>query len=194
MVISTWSLQRRWARLQRPLALILLTCGALLLWGRSTSATPTAPTLVAARDVPAGQVLTADDVTVAAWPATVRPAAALAAPGDVVDRRVTSALTAGEPLTATRVVSPSSVAAAGEGLVAVLLPEDPLAAAGLVRPGDRVDVIGRTDDLARTLVSGVAVLTVTEDAGLIVAVPAGSAPDVVQAVGTDSVAAVLRPG
>jgi Flp pilus assembly protein CpaB len=193
MVISTWRLQRRWARMQRPLALILLTCAALMLWGRSHSQAPTRATLVAARDVPAGQVLTADDVAVAQWPATVRPEAALAAPEEVIDRRTTSMLTAGEPLTATRVVGPSSLAAAGEGLVAVLLPEDPLAAAGLVRPGDRVDIIGRADDLARTLVTGVAVLTVTEDSGLIVAVPGGSAPAVVQAAGARSAAAVLRP-
>lgn len=41
MVISTWSLQRKWQRLQRPVALILLTSAALMLWGRSHSTTPT---------------------------------------------------------------------------------------------------------------------------------------------------------
>jgi Flp pilus assembly protein CpaB len=189
MVISTWSLQRRWQRLQRPVALLLLTGGALLLWGRSQSDVVTEATLIATRDVPAGQVLTADDVAVAAWPAAVRPAAALAAPQEVVDRRTTSALTAGEPLTAARVVGRSSL---GADAAAVLLPEDPLAAAGLVRPGDRVDVIGRTDQGPRTLVPSAAVLTVTDEGGLIVAVPTSSAAAVVQAVGADSVAAVLR--
>lgn len=194
MVISTWSLQRRWQRLQRPLALILLTGGALLLWGDSAAVTPTAPTLVAARGVPAGQVLTSADVTVVDWPADLRPPATAASPDQVVNRRTTSALTAGEPVTAQRVVGPSALSAAGDGLVAVLLPEDPLAASGTVHAGDRVDVIGRTREAARTLVSGALVLSVTQEAGLIVAVPATSAVPVVEAAGSHSVAAVLQGG
>lgn len=194
MLISTWSLQRRWQRLQRPVALILLTTGALLLWGRSHADSPTQPTLIAARDVSAGQVLTADDVTVAAWPGSVRPAAALVGPEEIVGRRAATALTAGEPLTALRVVGPSSLATAGAGEVAVLLPEDPLAKAGLLRPGDRVDIVGMSQDVPRTLVSSAPVLTVTEESGLVLAVPAAQAPAVAQAAGSGSVAALLRSG
>ena len=174
--------------------MILLTGGALLLWGDSSGVTPTAPTLVATRDVPAGQLLTSADVTVTDWPADLRPPATAASPDQVVNRRTTSALTPGEPVTAQRVVGPSALAAAGDGLVAVLLPEDPLAASGTVRAGDHVDVIGRSREAARTLVSGALVLTVTDEAGLIVAVPATSAVSVVEAAGSRSVAAVLQGG
>ena len=172
MVISTWSLQRKWQRLQRPVALILLTSAALMLWGRSHSTTPTEPTLVAAHDVPAGQVLGAEDVTVTDWPASVRPASALAAPDAVV--------------------GPSALAGTGDGQVAVLLPQDPLAKAGMLRSGDHVDVVGLDGDTARTLVSAAPVLTVTEESGLLIAVPSDTAALVAQAAGTGSVAAVLR--
>lgn len=192
MLISTWSLQRRWQRLQRPVALILLTSAALMLWGRSHTDTPTEPTVVAARDVPAGQVVSAEDVTVAAWPGSVRPSAALADPGEILGRRASAALTAGEPLTALRVVGPASLAAAGPDQVAVLLPDDPLAGAGMLHPGDSVDVVGLSQDVARTLVSAASVLTVTEESGLVLAVPAAQAPAVAQAAGSGSVAAVLR--
>lgn len=192
MVISTWSLQRKWQRLQRPVALILLTSAALMLWGRSHSTTPTEPTLVAARDVPAGQVLGAEDVTVTDWPASVRPASALAGPDAVVGRRTIAAVAAGEPISQLRVVGPSALAGTGDGQVAVLLPQDPLAKAGMLRSGDHVDVVGLDGDTARTLVSAAPVLTVTEESGLLIAVPSDTAALVAQAAGTGSVAAVLR--
>lgn len=192
MVLSTWSLQRKWQRLQRPVALLLLSSAALLLWGRNHSTTPTEPTLVAARDVPAGQILTEEDVAVTAWPASVRPVAALADPSAIVGRRAVAAVAAGEPMSASRVVGPSALAASGDGRVAVLLPDDPLARAGLLHPGDHVDIVGLDGEVARTLAPAAPVLTVTEEGAVLIAVPAEAAPAVAQAAGSGSVTAVLR--
>lgn len=192
MVFSTWSLQRRWQRLQRPLAAALVSLGAFLLWGQARADPPSAPTVVAVADVPAGQMLQASDVQLVQWPVANRPPAAARSPDEVVGRRTTAAITAGEPLTPARVTSPGALSAVGADQVAVMLTQDPLAASGLVRPGDRVNVVGQTQAGSRTLVTGATVLSVTDDSGLILAVPATLAGPVVQAAVSKSASAVLR--
>lgn len=192
MVISTWSLQRRWQRTQRPVAAVLAALGAFMLWGRARADPPSSPTVVAVSDVPAGQTLKASDVQLVQWPLAHRPPAAARSPDEVVGRRTTAAITTGEPLTPARVTSPGALSAVGADQVAVMVSEDPLAASGLVRPGDRVDVVGQTQTGSRTLVTGATVLSVTDESGLILAVPATLAGPVVQAASSKSAAAVLR--
>ena len=192
MAWDSWRLQRRWRRLQRPVALTLIAGGGLLLWARHNVPQPTVPTAVALADMPIGHVIGADEVEVVAWPADSRPAAAARSTDALVGRRTTSPVRVGEPLTDSRAVGPSTLADLGPGSVAVALPEEPLSSAGLIRPGDRVDIVGRSQIGSRTLVSAATVLTVADDAGPIVAVPATSAAQVVQAAATDSAAVVLR--
>lgn len=191
MVFSSWSLDRRWQRVRRPLAVALIAVGAVMLWARDHAPVTTVPTVVAQADIAAGDVVGAGDVAVVAWPADSRPPPATGDPEDIVGRRATATIRSGEPLTPQRVIGASSLTAAGAGAVALALPVDPLSASGLVRPGDRVDVVGGGSGTARTLVTGAAVLTVNQEMGTVVAVPAHAAPAVVAAVAADAVALVL---
>jgi hypothetical protein len=90
------------------------------------------------------------------------------------------------------VVGPGLLASTGAGQVGVAIPPDPLTSSGLIRPGDLVDLVGRTQTGTRTLVAGALVLTLTEESGTVLAVPANTAAAVVQAASTDSIAMVLR--
>jgi pilus assembly protein CpaB len=191
MVIESWRLQRRWRRLQRPVAAVLIALGGAGLWLRSNGPIATVPILVAVADVAAGEIVGAEDVAVVAWPADTQPPPAQGSPDLIVGRRATAAIRSGEALTAQRVVGPQALGEVGPDHVAVALPTDGLSASGLVRPGDRVNLVGRTDAGPRTLVSGASVLTLTAETGAVVAVPAASAPAVVQAAATDSIAMVL---
>lgn len=194
MVINTWSLQKRWRRLQRPVAVVLISVGALMLWAQKHAPPATEATVVAISDVPAGQTVQSSDVQVRPWPIAHRPEAAARSPDVIVGRSATSAISAGEPLTPARVAGAAALDALGAGLVAVTLPEDPMTASGLVRPGDRVNVVGQSQAGPRTLVTDATVLSVTDDAGAIVAVPETSAGAVVQAATTSSAALVLLSG
>jgi Flp pilus assembly protein CpaB len=191
MVFSSWSLDRRWQRVRRPLAVALIAVGAVMLWARDHAPATTVPTVVAQADIAAGDVVGAGDVAVVAWPADSRPPPATADPAAIVGRRAASAIISGEPLTPQRVTGPSSLATAGAGAVALALPVDPLSASGLVRPGDRVDVVGGGSGTPRTLVTGAPVLTVNQEVGTVIAVPTQAAPAVVAAVAADAVALVL---
>ena len=96
----------------------------------------TVPLTVAARDLTAGTTLGSEDLTTVRVHAAILPAGALADPaGDVL----ASPLRRGEAITDRRVVGPG-LRLAAPGLVAlpVRLP-DP-AMAGLLEPGDRIDL------------------------------------------------------
>lgn len=177
--------------MQRPVAVMLIGSGALVLWGRNNADPPSQVTVVAVADVPAGALVGAQAVELVPWPLADRPVAAAGALDEVVGRRATAAISAGEPLTPARVVGPGALASVGPDQVAVMLAEDPLASSGLVHAGDRVNVVGQTDAGPRTLVTAATVLTVTDQSGLIVAVPASAAGAVVQAAATRSAAVVL---
>ncbi len=192
MVVDSWRLQRRWRRLQRPVAGLLIGTGALFMWAQRNAPSSTVATAVATADVPAGRIVAASDVTLMAWPQDSRPAAASGTLDEIVGRRATAPIRAGEPLTTGRVVGPGLLAASGAGQVGVAIPPNPLTSSGLIRPGDHVDLVGRTQTGARTLVAAALVLTLTEESGTVLAVPAGSAASVVQAAATDSIAMVLR--
>ncbi|HTR68995.1 MAG TPA: Flp pilus assembly protein CpaB [Mycobacteriales bacterium] len=98
---------------------------------------------VAARALPGGQPLAPDDLRVEHLPTADVPTAALAASEAVVGRLLASPLTAGEPITAVRLLSPALLAATAAGALAVpvRLADGP-AALALVHAGDLVDVIG----------------------------------------------------
>lgn len=193
MIVDSWPLRRRWRRLQRPVAVLLIGSGGLLMYARQNTPPKSVATVVAVTDVAPGDLLEASDVQVVQWPQDARPPAADSVEA-VVGRRTTSLIRRGEPVAEHRVVGPSLLAAVGPGRVAVALSAAPLAAAGLVQPGDVVDVVGRTDGGPRTLAAAANVLAVADGNTPIVAVPGSSAAAVVQAAATESVSVVLRPG
>ncbi len=108
----------------------------------------TVPTVVAARPLPAGAKLTARDVRVVQVHASARMPGAFQNPGEVVGRVLAIARAAGDQITA------EMVAEGAYGLPAQIAPDtravgvrvDRAAGVlGLLRPGDRVTVIGILD-------------------------------------------------
>jgi pilus assembly protein CpaB len=131
------------------------------------------PVVVAAKAVPVGARLTADDLRVSRWPARNPVPGAFSDPQQAVDRGVIETLAENEPVTVYKVAGPES----GSGLPPVI-PEgmramsirvnEVVGVAGFVMPGTRVDVLISVDNpgeghgrepMARTVVSNVLVLT-----------------------------------
>ncbi|MGH3368982.1 MAG: SAF domain-containing protein, partial [Nocardioidaceae bacterium] len=114
-----------------------------VLAGLQAAAPPPPPTrlvLTAARDLPAGTVLAPDHLArVEFSPASV-PAGLVGSVTDVVGRTTAAPLRAGEPLTDVRLVS-GSLLEGYPGLVAAPVRIADPGAVGLLRVGDRVDVV-----------------------------------------------------
>lgn len=210
----------RTLRRHRRLAAAGLAALAVLL-GLAALAPPAAPTtsvVVAARDLPAGRVVVAGDLTTAAVPAPLA-VAALTDPQAATGRVLAAPLAAGSVVPAGVVAGPealaSQVRAAGRSDVAVPVRLGDAGAAALLQPGDVVDVwatettaltAGGTldgtaaagaDGLARRVAASVTVLAVprpARDGGLL----AGSDPAaatgglVVLAVPSSSVAGLAH--
>ena len=162
--------------------------------------------LAAARDLAPGAALTAEDVRPIALPPAAVPAGSLPAGQSVDGRRTAGAVRAGEPLTDVRLVGPGLLAALpGPDLVAVPVRLVDAAAGGLLRPGDRVDVLAAaTSDGAAptaTVVAAAApVLAVPEQADdpegalVVLAAPSATAARLAaSAVSSRLSAVLLRP-
>jgi hypothetical protein len=98
----------------------------------------TVPVLVAARDLPAGQMLTGEDLRTGTWPADQAPSGRLTA---ATGRQLASPIRTGELVTDARVVGPGLLAGQAPGTVAMPIRLGDPAAGTLVRAGDRVDVL-----------------------------------------------------
>ena len=191
----------RWLALRRVAALVLvLLAAALALLPSGRDAAPTVPMLVAARDLPPGVTLRAEDVTVYRLPASLRPPAALTAPAQVAGRVLAGATTAGEPLTRARLLGPENSRLAAGDPAAAAVPfrlADP-AVADLLTPGVRVDVVTVSANNADPVVlaANATVLTVrraAEDSSLVViALPREEATRVAAAALDQPVAVTLR--
>jgi Flp pilus assembly protein CpaB len=125
------------------------------------------PVVVAARQLPAGHVLTAGDLTTRSVDGDSDLLAALV-PGERLEELVGQVLThqvaAGDPLRVSDVLP-----AAASGLRAMSIPVEPAhAAGGALSVGDRVDVIAVADGVARYVLDHAEVLQVapTQSAGL----------------------------
>src|SRR5579884_793336 len=87
----------RWPRLLAAGTCLLLALGSALGTARKPAAAgPTAPVVVAARDLPAGATLTAKDLNIARWPTRLRPSGARDRLGALVGQRLAGAVTARE--------------------------------------------------------------------------------------------------
>lgn len=137
------------------------------------AAPPTFPQVVAARDVPAGQLLTADDVHLVSAPQ--RDAHGYDSVQDVIGKLTMQPVTQGTPLISSHFPSLGMVAQAlhpGERGVAVQVNEV-IGVGGFVNPGDYVDVLlylradRETNDVssAQVVLRNVRVLAFGENAG-----------------------------
>jgi Flp pilus assembly protein CpaB len=178
---------------------------------------PTVDVAVTARPVAAGTELTRDDVVVRAIATDVAPPGAVHTVGAVLGRAAVVGLPAGAPLHTTLVSADGVSAAAPHGTVVVPVRLSDDAVAGLLRPGDRVDLLAGTTsgsepaDAPQYLARGALVLPVPagrapESAGgllgpvsdggkpvTLVAVSPADAPELSAVSGWGSVTAVLVP-
>lgn len=126
---------------RRPLA--AAAAGLAVLAGLQAGASPAPPTidlLVAAHDLPAGAVVTAGDLTRAAFTPGSVPAGAVRSDQAALGRTTTGPVRAGEPITDVRLLG-GSLLEGHPGLVAAPVRIADAAAVSLLRVGDRVDVI-----------------------------------------------------
>lgn len=149
-------------RARRAALPVAVVVAAVLLAGavRTALAPPPAGTavVVAARDLPAGHVLATGDLTLAHLPPGAVPTAAAADPGDLVGRRLATAVPAALPLVPDLLTGERFTRDPPEGSVVVALTPADAATAALLRPGDRVDLVDDSGTLAR----GALVLEITE--------------------------------
>jgi len=147
---------------------------------------------VAARFLPAGAVVASGEIVLRDVPSGLVPEGALRRPP--VGRTLLAPLAQGEVVTAGR------VAGAGVGGLSALLPDDARALAVPIGPGtpplrrgDRVDVLAtfEGDEPTFAVASGAAVLAVTRDKSVTVAVTADEAPRVAFALAQGAVTLAL---
>ncbi len=148
---------------RRPLAAVL--AGVAVLAALRTLAPPPVPTvevLVAARDLPAGSVVGADDVVPAAYSPGLAPHGLA---DDPVGRVLAAPLRQGEPVTDVRLVGPS-LTEGYDGLVAVPVRLPDAGSVALLRVGDRIDLVATDPEaaVARTLASSVPVVALPRPA------------------------------
>ena len=132
-----------------PLVLGLLTAGliALALW---PSEPPQKTVVVAARDLGAGTVLAAGDLTVRTMPAQEAPADALADPAPLVGKTLAVPRFRGETVTLRHIGPPVTLQPYERGVAVKVALDTGLA--GLLRPGMHVSVAGVLDDGTSTQV------------------------------------------
>jgi pilus assembly protein CpaB len=128
------------SRHRRSLAGLLVAVAVLLGLSSVAPARPRLrPVVVAARDLPAGQVLAAADLRVATEPGALAPDGSLTDPGAAAGHALAGAVRRGEPLTDLRLVGPGLLA--GPGLVLAPVRMADAAEVALVHVGDVIDVL-----------------------------------------------------
>lgn len=130
--------------------LLAAVCAAVAVVAALRAVSPPPPRLVvvpaAAHDLAAGAVLGPDDVVALRLPADAVPGGAL---GDPVGATLAAPVRSGEPLTDVRLVGqPGSRPPPGLVATPVRLPD--AAAAALLRPGDRIDLLATDARRGRT--------------------------------------------
>lgn len=132
------------------------------------------PVVVAARDLPAGQALSAGDLQVNRWPQAGLPQGSFNSVNAIKGRVLKTAASKGEPLLMGK-LAPKGLrgglsAVVPEGYRAMTVKIDEvIGVGGFVQPGDQVDVLVtvakgpyQKDPITRTVLQGVKVLTVGE--------------------------------
>lgn len=123
----------------------------------------TVPVLTAAADLPAGRVLSAHDLAVAAVPPALVPDGALVDAAALAGRLLAGPVRRGEPLTDVRLLGPALLPPGSDVAVPVRLAEP--ATAALVSAGDVVDVLSAAPDggaAADVVATGLDVLAVPD--------------------------------
>lgn len=140
----------RRGRVRRGFAFVLFALAVVVGWIGTRPVDDAAagwPTVVvAARDVPAGMPLVAQDLVTQRRPPAYLPPTAVRSVGEVVGRAPTTAMSRGEVLTAARIEGPAVLAGVDTGDRVVAVPLDGPSAT-LLRAGATVDVAAGTGQL-----------------------------------------------
>ncbi|MCP2316527.1 Flp pilus assembly protein CpaB [Nocardia amikacinitolerans] len=147
-----------------------LTLLAVVLFARGNPSAARTNVVVAGRDLPPGKVLESGDLKSVPRESGALPVGAVRDPSTLVGATSTGAMRAGEVFTDLRVIGPrlAEVAAGARDARIVPIRLADTAVADILRPGDRVDVIGGDEQQgpgarpARTLAGDAAVVMVSE--------------------------------
>ncbi|RBQ13944.1 Flp pilus assembly protein CpaB [Spongiactinospora rosea] len=131
------ALIRRRRLVASSLVAVAVTCALTVL---APAPPETVRILAAARDLRSGP-LAPGDLTPLALPAEAVPAGAIRPPASATGKILASPMRRGEPLTDVRLVGPALVAAHPPGIVAAPVRIADSDAAGLLAPGDTIDVL-----------------------------------------------------
>lgn len=135
-------LRRRILLHRRPLAALLAAAAILLSFRAATAPPPPAVTvLTASRDLPAGTVLTADDLSPTAYSPASVPDRSIRQAGRLVGRTLASPLRRGEPVTDLRVVK-DTILDGYPGSSAVPVRIVDVETVAMLRVGDIVSLVG----------------------------------------------------
>jgi Flp pilus assembly protein CpaB len=171
------------AGLSRHRRVVAAGCVAVAVALGLSDLTPPKPAVVrvvaAARDLATGTVLTPDDVRWVSLPAAVKPAGALTAMSDVVGHAAAGPIRGGEAITDVRLdggasagdVADAPLAPPGDGLVATPVRLADVQAAGLLRVGERVDVLAAIPQPGTTTATSAASAAVVAEDVRVVATP-----------------------
>lgn len=166
-------------RLRRPAAAVL-TAGAAALTVQAVRSPgpPTTPVLVAARDLPAGTALAAEDLDLRALPTATLPAGSSADPTALIGARTAVALPTGLPVVPSLLTDTLATGPPGTVVVPVRFADD--ATAVLLTPGRRIDVVSAPlGAVPTTVATGALVLTAADpgsDGGLLGGAGDGAGP------------------
>ncbi|MCU1538447.1 MAG: hypothetical protein JWP82_2798 [Humibacillus sp.] len=144
--------------------------------------------LVAARDLPAGAVVTAADVEVALRPAATVPGTGLTSAAQAVGRVTTTPLTSRDVVTADRLVGDGLLRGQPVGSVAMTVPV--LDVGDATRPGARVDLYATAT--GETAATDVVVLAVRRPSEAASPLAAGGGPQLTLALPAVDAARVAR--
>jgi Flp pilus assembly protein CpaB len=126
---------------RRSLSAVLAGSAVLVGFQAATDPPPTTvPVLTAARDLPGGVVVSRDDLALVGFTPASVPEGVVATADEVVGRTTTTPFRAGEPVTDVRLVH-GSVLDGYPGSVAVPVRIGDPGAVGMLRVGDRIDVL-----------------------------------------------------
>ncbi|MGH8775053.1 MAG: Flp pilus assembly protein CpaB [Jiangellaceae bacterium] len=177
---------------------------ALVLQAAEPSPQHTVPVLAAARDLSGGAIVVDADMRTVDVPPDLVPSGAFGSADAAVGRVLAGPVRSGEPLTDLRFVGPGLLAGWGDDLLATPVRIADPGVAGLVRPGDRIDLLAAPASGAGavvTVASRVPVLAVpaqtdqgalAEGALLVVGATERQAASLAQAAVTSRLSVALR--
>jgi pilus assembly protein CpaB len=163
----------RWLNRNRRLAVALLLCLAAGLVVQQLTPAPadTVTALAAAKDLPAGKALAADDLAMLEIPRGIVPGGSFSTRTELQGRQLAVALRGGQVLTDAQLLGPGLLAGSPPGSAAVPLRMADPASIQLISPGQLVNVVmtsGNSFDqpgVSRLLAAAVPVLWTSAHAG-----------------------------